>query len=378
MHSVGLAPRTICMAERTTQRSRLLAELLWGCWRSSPPESKTCAEEVAELMPLLLESGAASLMWWQLRGCDWMHLQFAQELQQAYRYSTIQGDLHQHGIKQVFTLLRSVGVEPVLVKGWAAARLYPEAGLRPSGDIDLCVHPAQYDRADATLKDWTDHHFSVDLHKGFASLDRESAEVLYSRSQLVGLGDVSIRVLAPEDHLRVLCIHFLRHGAFRPLWLCDIAAAVEGRPSGFDWDLCLGRDRRRADWVGCTIGLAHQLLGASVDDTPVKRRSEGLPRWLIPTTLMQWEAPNTMEHGVMRHRAAMGRYLRNPSGLLNDLRNRWPNPIEATVSVGGPFNDLPRLPFQVGDCIARSARFVRGLPQLMRETRSAELKEVSS
>jgi hypothetical protein len=352
----------------TGQRGRLLATLLAGAWRTCPPELRGFAEALAALAPLLVESGAASLVWRRVRDCDSLDSRVAQQLQQAYRYSTIQGDLHQHEIKLVFTLLRSVGVEPVLVKGWAAARLYPKVGLRPSGDIDLCVHPAQYDRAEAALNDWTDHQFALDLHKGFSTLDQESADVLYSRSQLVGLGDVNIRVLAREDHLRVLCLHFLRHGAFRPLWLCDIAAAVEGRPSDFDWDLCLSRNRRRADWVACTIGLAHQLLGASVDDTPVKRRSEQLPGWLIPTALRQWDAPSTMEHGVMRHRAAMVSYLRHPSGLLNDLRNRWPNPIEATVNLRGPFNEFPRLPFQVGECIARTAKFVVRLPRALRSS----------
>lgn len=359
--------RSMSLAQPTGQRGRLLTALLAGAWRSFPPELKNFAEELPALTPLLVESGAASLAWRRVRHCDWLDSRVAQELQQAYRHSTIQGDLHQHEIKQVFTLLRSVGVEPVLVKGWAAARLYPEVGLRPSGDIDLCVHPAQYDRAEAALNEWTDHQFAVDLHNGFENLDQENVDVLYSRSQLIGLGDVSIRVLAPEDHLRVLCVHFLRHGAFRPLWLCDIAAAVEGRPSDFDWERCLGTHRRRRDWVACAVGLAHQLLGALVDDTPVERRSELLPRWLIPTTLKQWDAPSTMEHGSMRHRAAMVTYLRDPTGLLNDLRNRWPNPIEATVRMGGPFNEFPRLPFQVGDCVARTAKFLAGLPRMLRE-----------
>jgi hypothetical protein len=120
--------------------------------------------------------------------------------------------------------------------------------------------------------------------------------------------------------------------------------------------------------VACTIGLAHQLLGAVVDDTPVKRRSERLPKWLLPTTLKQWDAPSTTQHGVMRHRAAMVSYLRDPRGLLKDLRSRWPNPIEATVSMGGPFNEFPRLPFQIGDCIVRTARFVMRLARLAQST----------
>jgi hypothetical protein len=115
--------------------------------------------------------------------------------------------------------------------------------------------------------------------------------------------------------------------------------------------------------------LAHQLLGALVGDTPVERRSKALPSWLIPNVLKQWDAPNTMNHGVMKYRAAMVDYFRHPSGVVKDLRNRWPGKIEATVYVGGAFNELPRLPFQIGECVARTAKFLARLPNSLREGR---------
>ena len=43
--------------------------------------------------------------------------------------------------------------------------------------------------------------------------------------------------------------------------------------------------------------------------------------------------------------------------MLEALVQRWPNPIEATLNVGGPFNDLPRLPFQLAECVRRTAGF---------------------
>jgi len=52
-------------------------------------------------------------------------------------------------------------------------------------------------------------------------------------------------------------------------------------------------------------------------------------------------------------------YLRNPvrlfRGLVEELPRHWPNPIEATMTVKGPFNSLPRLPFQVGHLFSRTA-----------------------
>lgn len=169
------------------------------------------------------------------------------------------------------------------------------------------------------------------MHKGLEEFGYPDEDEFFANSQLVKLGDVDVRVSCPEHSLRILCLHLLRHGAFRPLWLCDIAVAVESRPREFDWDRCLGTNKRVADWIACTIGLAHQLLGARVDDTPVARRAKNLPSWLIPNVLKQWETPFAKDHGMGRHRAPMAKYLRDSRGLLTDLRNRWPNPIEATV-----------------------------------------------
>ena len=160
-------------------------------------------------------------------------------------------------------------------------------------------------------------------------------------------------------------IHMLREGAWRPLWLCDIAAAVEARPANFDWDRCLSKNTRQAQWVICAITLAQQLLGARVNGTPAEQRKRQLPHWLVPTILKEWESP--LPSMVQRHRVPLANYLRSPAGVLKGLRHRWPNPIEATIGVRGPFNNLPRLPFQLGNCLARIAKFTARLPKSRRK-----------
>lgn len=57
---------------------------------------------------------------------------------------------------------------------------------------------------------------------------------------MIKLGETSIRVPAAEDHFRLVAIHLLSHGAWRPLWLCDIAAMLEDLPQDFNWGRCLG------------------------------------------------------------------------------------------------------------------------------------------
>ena len=339
----------------------LLASALVGAWRPAPAPAELSAAELSEVAPLLRVSGAAALGWWKIRHTDLRETPHASELRQAYRFQTLQAALREQQVAELFQLLEAAGVEAVLVKGLAASRLYPEPGLRPCGDIDVCVRPSQAALAARVVGSPEAKTFWVDLHEGVEGTDARDFRELYARAETLRLGATGVRVLAFEDHLRLLCLHLLRHGAWRPLWLCDVAAALEGRPDDFDWARLLGADKRRARWVACAVGLARELLGARVEGTPFDdARARRLPRWLVPEVLRQWETPSASMQAPMRHRAPMRKYLRAPSGLFADLRNRWPNPIEATVSMGGPFNEWPRLPFQLANCLTRTTRFLAG------------------
>ena len=59
-----------------------------------------------------------------------------------------------------------------------------------------------------------DTAYYIDLHPGFEDLDDHSFDDLYSHSAILQLDDVDVRVLSPEDHLRVFCVHLLHHDAF--------------------------------------------------------------------------------------------------------------------------------------------------------------------
>ncbi len=340
-----------------------MASMLAGSWRPSPPEFECTASEIEEIAPLLRSNGAAALCWRRIKHSELRTTRAAAQLHQAYRANTLQAVLHQRTIEQTFKLLRSQGIEPILVKGWAIARLYPEEGLRHYADIDLCVRPQEFADAESFIRG-TAYRYEVDLHCGFEKFGGGCFDEIYARSESIMVGETEVRVPCAEDHLRVLAIHMLREGAWRPLWLCDVAAAVESRPPDFDWDRSLGENRRWSNWVTCSLGLAHELLGADISGTPAERDLKPLPRWLVSTVLKEWESPLPSMRG--RHRAPMASYWRYPSGVLSGFRHRWPNPIEATISVKGSFNRLPRFPFQLGSYLARSAKFASRLPKLLR------------
>lgn len=349
-------------ARGSDTRSQLMASLLAGAWRQRVTASECSLEELELMTPLVMETGAGALAWRRVRDSELEAAPAALQLHDAYRLYKLRAIVYEREIAKIFRLLRSQAIEPVLVKGWAIARHYAEPEARPCGDIDLCVSKEQFAEARAILENCEGSPHTFDLHRGFRHLDDRSFEELMTRSELVELEGEKIRVLGVEDHLRVLCYHFLREGGWRALWLCDISVALESRPASFDWDLCLSGNRREDDWVACSIGLAHQLLGADVSETPVAVKAAKLPAWLLPSILREWEVRSMSQ----RHRTPMSSAMSQPLRTLKGLHHHWPTPVEATVSLGGAFNELPRLPFQVGNFLARAATLLARLPRALR------------
>lgn len=159
-------------------------------------------------------------------------------------------------------------------------------------------------------------------------------------------------VPSPEDHLRILCLHLLRHGGWRPLWLCDVALALESRQANFDWEIFFGNDSKRADWLACVLGLAHRLLGARVIGTPVAERADTLPGWLTRAVLRRWGRWFNSDY---RDKAwsSLSSHKSKPMRLFEDIYFRC-DPIRATVEMEGGFNNGPRLPYQLAALLRRT------------------------
>ena len=341
------------MKERQS-RGSLVAAALQGAWRPSPPAPRLSPAELNEIAPLLIGRGAGGLGWWAVRGSPLAESAGAQRLKQAYGLNLLRASVHRRELKHVVRILRSAGVEPLPVKGWSMGRLYPDEGLRPFGDIDLWVGPEQYGMASAALAGREcPGDLQVDLQRRLLDLRDHPAEELRRRARQATLEDLEeVRVLGPEDHLRLLCLHLLRHGASRPSWLCDVGLLLESLPPGFDWEYCLSGERRRSEAVILVLALAHALLGASLEEAPQQVKDVSLPTWLLPAVLRHWGGPYRILPRVMTLWAS-------PLEMVAALGERWPNPIEATVLLNAPFNQMPRLPFQLGFLLVRGALFLR-------------------
>lgn len=345
------------------RKGTLVATVLSGAWRGSSFPSLDVSEgELDEVAPLLCGSGAAALAWRRLANTPLQNTSSAEVLHQAYRLQLLQADILKGKVEKVFRLLGASQVDAILAKGWAAARLYGDHSLRPYGDIDICIRPGQFKLAEQILSGPDARDCWVDLHEQFSEINDRSFDELFARSRLVNLGEEQIRILGNEDHLALLCIHLLKHGAWRPLWLCDIGAAIESLPPAFDWGVFLGHRKRNAEWIVSAIRLAHRLLGAKLDQVPVEAKTKDIPDWLVENVLSHWSNLFPGDRLPMRPALLMANNLKEGRNIIKGALERWPDPITATFNLNGSFNNFPRLPYQVADFVLSASRYLIHLP----------------
>jgi hypothetical protein len=341
-----------------SQLGQLVARALRQSWLASNPEELGLTpDEFETVTPLLYESGAAALGWWRVRETSLRDTQSAELLHQAFRLLALRARTHETRIEKLFGLFRHAHVEAMLVKGWAVARSYPAQALRPYGDVDLLVRPSDRRKTQEILSSDAARDCLVDLHDGMFEIADRPLEEVFARSRTEQCGHEQVRVPGPEDHFALLAIHFLRHAAWRPLWLCDIGMLLESLPVDFDWEICLGQDKRRANWILSAAGLAHFMLGAEIREPAIAQRALRIPPWLKDRVSQNWVAPYRTAHAPHRHHAPIKTYFRSPRGLLGDLTRRWPDPILATISVSGSFGPRRRLRYEVANSLMRVIRF---------------------
>src|SRR6266850_4203637 len=111
---------------QTLSTGSLIAQVLTGSWRPSPSPLEISIDELAAVAPSLLRSGAGALAWKRVSQSELRDSPAALELEQAYRLHALQSAIHEREIQRVLALLGRASIEPILVKGWAVARLYPD------------------------------------------------------------------------------------------------------------------------------------------------------------------------------------------------------------------------------------------------------------
>jgi hypothetical protein len=244
------------------------------------------------------------------------------------------------------TLFRNHGLEPILIKGMAAAAFYPSLKPRLSVDIDLAVSSAEYLKAEAISASTAAAGLAIDVHNELRHMDTVPWQDLFSNSRMLSLAGTQVRVLRPEDHLRVLCIHWLTDGGVDTERLYDIYYHIANRSTDFDWARFLDVvSSRRKRWLECALGLAKRDLGLELGDTPVAGASERLPEWLV----------KSVDEARARGRdMPIESILSDRTALMEQVKRRFrPNPIYATIQFEGDFDARTRIHYRLGNFFRR-------------------------
>ncbi len=256
---------------------------------------------------------------------------------------------------RAFAIFREHGIEPILIKGIAAQNYYPEIHARRSVDIDLAVDPADFKNALELYPYLKGSGLGVDIHRGLRHLDTVGWDDLFAHSIIVEGEDEPLRFLRPEDHLRVLCVHWLTDGGAYKERLWDIYYAIDNRPKDFDWDRCLNvvsRIRRR--WILAVIGITHRFLQLDISELPYRNEIRQVPAWMIKTIEKEWKSSVRL--------APMDIYLTDPLKLLTQIRKRLPpNPIQSTIESEGDIDARTRIHYQCARVFRRLGPSIRSL-----------------
>ena len=273
--------------------------------------------------------------------------QIAHSIADANRWNLLQLRRFEFQIVKAFEIFRSHRLDPILLKGWAAARNYPPERHRVFADIDLAVSRDDYARAFELTHSATLNTINIDIHCELRHLDTLSWQTLYERSETIPLDGTDIRVLSPEDHLRVLCAHWLTDGGQYRERLWDIYYAIVNRPKDFDWKKCLGSVTAiRRNWVLTTIAITQKYLELDVGELPIENELPPIPKWMDDCLAKEWSSEVRLRS---LHTCLDDRKL-----FFQQIRKRIPpNPIQATIESEAFFDDSSRISMQVKSVLRR-------------------------
>ncbi|MBK9530135.1 MAG: nucleotidyltransferase family protein [Acidobacteria bacterium] len=271
----------------------------------------------------------------------------ATEINDEFRWNLLQKNILERNAVRAFALFREARIEPLLIKGLAAGKYYPYDRPRVSVDLDLAVSDTNFFKAEEIARSEAAQDLAIDLHRELRHLDTVPWDSLFSSSVMMPLRDAEIRIPRPEDHLRIVCLHWLTDGGRVKDRLYDVYYAVTHRDATFDWDrffTIVSPTRQR--WLECTLGLTAKYLGLDISGTPADGAENRLPRWLTETVEREWSAEikfEPMEVAVFDRK----KFLHQLGRRLN------PNPIWATVQAEGSFDAPTRLHFKIANAFRR-------------------------
>lgn len=258
------------------------------------------------------------------------------------RWKILKFKLLEDRIGELFKEFRENGIEPILIKGWAAGQYYPDKFERVFSDIDFAVPKFDYDSACKLVKS---KNLIVDLHKGLEKFGLIDWDDIYKNTKTEKVGECEFRVLRPEDHLVVLSVHWLTDGGIYKDKLKDISYLIDSFE--IDWSRVFSIvSKNKHRWIMVTVALAEKYFGINKNNKTPDYFDKSIPVWILNTIEKEWKInlPLRPLQTCLSDRRML---------YLQILKRIPPNPIQATVELDGEFNEKSRWKYQFKSTLNR-------------------------
>jgi hypothetical protein len=283
---MNIEQRILCLAARTTLEpivERQLAELLREPIDWARLWTQGHLHEVLPLVTVTLRRLAAQAPIPE----SWLA-----QAQRRYYATMMRNTALADELLRVLAAFRQAGIAAMPVKGLVLAEIvYGSLALRPLGDLDVLVQPADLPRARATLAElgfaqanepgyenaYHPYHdppyyrsaasgsICLELHWGLWASHFFQLEIdaLWQRAVPAQLHGSAVSILSPEDTLLHLAIHRSR-SALRLRFVCDVAELLRRHSATLDWEYLLAQTRAAGarTTMFYTLALAADLLEA--------------------------------------------------------------------------------------------------------------------
>jgi hypothetical protein len=282
--------RILCLAARTTVApvaEQQLIELLHGPidW-----ELLWAQGHLHEVLPLLTTTLR------QLAGQALIPESWRARAQRRFYGTMLRNTILAHELLRVLEEFRQAGISALPIKGIVLAEtLYGSLALRPFGDLDVLVRPADLPGAREALGrlgfaqarepgyENADHPFHdppyyrqaeggsicLELHWGLwaSHFFRREPDALWERAHVAHIHHADLSILSLEDTLLHLAIHRSR-SPLRLRFVCDIAELLRHGSASLDWEYVLVQASAAGARTSLffALMLAEKLLDAPVPD----------------------------------------------------------------------------------------------------------------
>lgn len=297
-------------------------------------------DEWQEALQLAETQGLSSLLWYHLASeqlGDLMPADLWETASMAYRQQLLVQLRLAHALRQALSICQNEGIPVILRKGPAMAlRLYGRLGPRPSGDLDLLLHPTTsqklaYRMLAPAYAQW--HAADIRVELTWHLIRRPPyrtcfpAASLWKRALPTTFGAHPCFTLAQADELRYLCVHYAMHGMARLLWLVDIAELLCRAAHDPSWNWVTFVAESSAAGVALPVALAllqaQTVLGTPLPGNVINQLAQAAR---APAEQVRWRA--LVEPKLSWQKTAF--YLQTPDPWQEHLRTIktlvWPDP----------------------------------------------------